>query len=83
MGSGLRGVRLWPAAGETRESGVPDRQTGTLETSFVMTARRDYPGKNSWPSLPALATIVLLGWADFAWPAKPEPFPHNRLTLKT
>lgn len=46
-GLGARGVRLWPAAGQTRESGVPDRQTGTLETSFVMTARRDNPGKNS------------------------------------
>lgn len=27
IGSGLRGVRLWPAAGQTTESGVPDRQT--------------------------------------------------------
>jgi hypothetical protein len=34
IGSGLRGVRLWPAAGQTTESGVPDRQTENPQDIF-------------------------------------------------
>ena len=83
IGSGLRGVRLWPAAGQTRESGVPDRQTENPRDIFDHDCAPIIRGRTPENLHCQLwRRSYCWGGPTSPWPAKPGPFPHNRLTLK-
>jgi hypothetical protein len=73
-----------PAAGPTRESGVPDRQTENPRDISITTAREIIQGRTPENLHCQLwRRSYCWGGSTWPWPAKPGPFLHNRLTLKT